>query len=260
MTYIKFIDKKSTEKIYKLAFRKSIMNFIKKVADKNFDESVHLQFQKFSRGEFQNRAVIEAKNSNGKYTIKTSAEFANELVRDVAEKLGENKVNITGAIVSTQDLKNDLNFKEVKQFQGVKRYLIDTEMSGKEIINLLDKFTKNFFALSFKLPDGNTELKIKPKAPKSGKPGKGEEEPKADFCVLKTQDKGLAEGFIFEQPSFKVAKVNHTFFIDKIEVPGELKKSEDFALIREKSKRVGRIIRKSEIDGVKKEEELEFSA
>ncbi len=56
------------------------MNFLKKIVDKNFDESVHLQFQKFSKGEFRDKAIIEAKNSNGKYTIKTSAEFANELV------------------------------------------------------------------------------------------------------------------------------------------------------------------------------------
>ena len=42
------------------------MNFIKKVADKNFDESVHSQFVKFSRGEFRNRAVIKAKLSKGK--------------------------------------------------------------------------------------------------------------------------------------------------------------------------------------------------
>ncbi len=235
------------------------MNFIKKVADKHFDESVHLQFQKFSKGEFRNRAIIEAKNSKGKYTIKTSAEFSNELVRDVAEKLGSNKSKITGAIVSTSDLKGELEFKEVKQFQGVKRYLIDSEMSGEEIIKLLDKFPKNFFALSFKLEDG-TELKIKPKAPKSGKPGKGEEAPKADFCVLKTTDKDLAEGFIFEQPMFKTAKINHTFFIDKIEIPEDLKSSKDFAMIREMSKRIGRIIRNAEIDDKKLEEELSFEA
>ncbi len=236
------------------------MNFIKKIADKNFDESVHLQFQKFSKGEFRNKAVIEAKNSKGRYTIKTSPEFANELVRDVAEKVGSEKIRVTGAIVSTMDLKNDLEFKEVKQFQGVKRYLIDYNMSGDEIISLLDKFPKNFFALSFSTPDGNNVLKIKPKAPKSGKPGKGDEAPKAEFCNLKTNDAEIGGSFIFEVPNFKEAKINHYFYIDRIEVPEELKKSEDFALVREKSKRVGRVLRKSEIDGVKKEEELAFSA
>lgn len=76
------------------------MNFIKKVQNKNFDDSVHLQFQKFSKGEFRNRALIEAKNSNGKYTIKTSAEFANELVKALAEKLGNNKTKVTGSIIN----------------------------------------------------------------------------------------------------------------------------------------------------------------
>lgn len=231
------------------------MNFIKKIVDKRFDELVHLQFQKFSRGEFRNRAIIEAKNSNGKYTIKTSAEFANELVRIMAEKLGDDKTNVTGAIVSTNDLTGEIEFKEKKQFQGVKRYLIEKVMSGTEIIGLLDKFPKTFFALTFDV--GDDKLKIKPKAPKSGKPGKGDADVKADFCSLKTTDKKIAESFIFEKPEFKQAKINHTFFVDSIKMPeGE----KDFAKVREMSKRVGRILRKSVIDEEKKEEEFEFSA
>lgn len=234
------------------------MNFIKKISDGNFDELVHLQFQKFSKGEFRDKAVIEAKNSKGKFTIKTSPEFANELVKAMAEKLGSKKTNVSGAIVSTSDLRDEIKFKEVKQFQGVKRYLIDTEMSGDEVNSLLDRFPKNFFALTLNV--GEDSLKIKPKAPKSGKPGKGDEAPKADFCVLKTSDAKLGESFVFEKPNFKEAKINHYFFIDKIEIPSELKDSKDFALVREKSKRVGRILRKSEIDGVKSEKELAFSA
>jgi hypothetical protein len=235
------------------------MNFIKKAVEGEIEESVHLQFQKFSKGEFRNRAIIEAKKSGEKYTIKTSAEFANGLVSVMAEKLGEEKTKVTGAIVSTQDLKNDLDFKEVKQFQGVKRYVLDSEMSGSEILSLLERFPKNFFALSFSV--GENILKIKPKAPKSGKPGgKGEEVPKADFCSLKTTNSEIGKSFIFEKPEFKTAKINHTFFIDKINIPEELKSSEDFALIREKSKRAGRIIRKGEIDEQTIEKEYEFEA
>jgi hypothetical protein len=235
------------------------MNFIKRVHEKNFNEEVHQQFQKFSKGEFRNRALIEAKNSNGNYTIKTSAEFANGLVKEFAEKLGNNKTKITGSIIGTNDLKGILEFKKISQFQGVKNYSIEQEMSGNEIINLINKFPRNFFALSFSV--GEDILKIKPKAPKSGKPGgKGEEAPKVDFCVLKTKDKKLVESFIFENPEFKTARIAHDFLIDKIEVPDELKKSEDFALIREKSKRVGRILRRAEIDEIKSEKELELRA
>ncbi len=235
------------------------MNFIKKVQEKNFDESVHLQFQKFSKGEFRNRALIEAKNSGGNYTIKTSAEFANELVKTLAQKLGNNKTKVTGSIIGTNDLKGVLDFKKISQFQGVKNYSMEKDMSGSEMVNLIEKFPKNFFALSFSV--GEDVLKIKPKAPKSGKPGtKGEDAPKADFCVLKTNDKKLAESFIFENPEFKTAKIAHDFLVDKIEIPTELKNSEDFALIREKSKRVGKILRRADIDGNKSEKYLELAA
>jgi hypothetical protein len=241
------------------------MNFIKKVQDKNFDESVHLQFQKFSKGEFRNRALIEAKNSNGNYTIKTSSEFANGLVKDLAEKLGNNRTKVTGGIITTINLKEIPKYHDlfaqvkVKNFQGVKNYQIDLELSGKEIIEMIEASPKAFFALSFSV--GEDVLKIKPKAPKSGKPGtKGDETPKIDFCNLKTKDKKIVESFIFEGPDFKNAKIVHDFLIDRIEVPEELRKSEDFALIREKSKRIGRILRKAEIDENKSEKELELRA
>jgi len=235
------------------------MNFIKKVQEKNFDEEVHLQFQKFSKGEFRNKALIDARNSNGNYTIKTSSEFANGLVRILAERLGNNKTMITGSIIGTNDLKGILDFKKISQFQGVKNYSIEKEMSGNEIIHLLNKFPKNFFALSFSV--GEDVLKIKQKAPKSGKPGsKGEDAPKADFCILKTKDKKLAESFIFENPEFKEAKISHDFLIDRIEIPEELKNSQDFALIREKSRRIGRLLRKAEINGQKIEKEFELRA
>jgi len=45
------------------------MNFIKKVFDESIDEEVHLQFQKFSKGEFRDKALIKAKKSKDKYTI-----------------------------------------------------------------------------------------------------------------------------------------------------------------------------------------------
>ena len=236
------------------------MNFIKKIKDKNFDESVHLQFQKFSKGEFRYKAAISAKFSGGKYTINTGAEFGNELVKMVAEKLNSNRTKVTGAIVSTLDLKDDLEFKEIKQFQGVKRYIMDLEMSGQEILALLDKFPKAFFALSFETPEGMI-LKIKPKAPKSGKPGKknGKSE-KPNFCKLITKDETIVRDFIFEVSEFKNALITHDFIIEGIEIPKELKNSKDFALIREKSKRVGKIIRKAVINEEEKEEILEFSA
>lgn len=226
------------------------MNFIKKIFDKKSDDSVHLQFQKFSRGEFKNRAVISARKVKDKYTINTSSEFANELVRDIAEKLGSEKSKVTGVVISTADLTGKVDFKSKKQFQGVKSYIIEKEMSGNEILDLIDKFPKAFFALSFSSPNG-TILKVKPKVPKSGKPGKGDEKPKADFCKLITTDSEIGKSFVFEKPDFKKAEIVHEFVISEILIPEEIKNEKDFAIIREKSLRVGKVIREAEIDGEK---------
>jgi len=230
------------------------MNFIKKIFEGKEDESVHLQFQKFSKGEFRNRAIIIAKNSSGKYSINTTYEFANGLIEKLAEKLGDRKTNVTGAIISTQDLAEDLDFKNKKQFMGVKQYIIEKEMSGKEITELINKFPKAFFGLSFKTQD--SELKVKAKAPKSAKPStKGEEKPKADFCKLKTTDREIAKDFIFEKPEFKKAEIIHTFLITDLILP---KDEKDFAKMREKAKRKGKIIREVVIDGQVMKYEKDF--
>jgi len=233
------------------------MNFIKKVFDNTIDERTHLQFQKFSKGEFKDRAMIDAKKSNDKYTIRTTAEFANELVKEVAKKI-DAPINVTGAIVSTQDLTGCLEFKEKKQFQGVKRYFIDKEMSKEEIIGLVDKFPKAFFALSFVVEKDDTTLKIKPKAPKSGKPKtKKGEKPKPNFCKLVTRDKELGESFVFETRNWKNANISHDFIINDIILPeGE----KDYEKIRELAKRKGKIIRIANIDGKEITTEKEFSA
>jgi uncharacterized protein YjaG (DUF416 family) len=240
------------------------MNFIKKIFMGKTDKSVHLQFQKFSKGEFRNKAIIEVKKGGKSWTIKTSAEFSNELVRLIAEKAGETPVKISGAIISTLNLKENIEFNKllenskVKQFQGVKKYLVNEEIIGNELLNLIDNNPKIFFALSFDTDD--SKLKIKIKAPKSGKPSSnGDEKPKANFCSLKTSDENIVKDFIFEKIDFKEAKINHNFFIEKIEIPAELKNSKDFVKIREESKRIGKIVREAIIDGqeIKKEIELE---
>lgn len=236
------------------------MNFIKKVFEEKIDNSVHLQFQKFGKGEFKDRALIKVKKSKEKYTISTSAEFANEFVKSIAEKLNNDKARtqVKGIIVSTNDLQG-LDYQNKKQFMGIKQYVIDKEMSGEEILNLLDKFQKAFFALSFNA--GESLLKIKAKAPKSSKPSnKGGEKPKIDFCKLSTNDEKIAKDFVFEKPDFKSAEITHKFLINEIIVPDELKNEKDFSKVREMAKKKGKIIRKAVIDGKEIMSEREFVA
>jgi hypothetical protein len=250
--------------------------FIKKVFDAKSkeinDNLVHVQFQKFSRGEFKDKAVIIASQNKGKYSISTTYEYANDLVRALAEKLEKsgNKAKINGVIVSTRDLTGMINFSDKKQFAGVKQYFLDCEMSGSEIIALLDKLPTAFFALSFSLEDGNdkTELKIKPKAPISGKPSTKapeDQKVKADFCKLITNDKCLFASFVFDSEilnsseNIKKAEITHVYLITDIEIP---KGEKDPAKMRENAIRKGKIIRTIKIFPEEKiiKKEKEFSA
>ncbi len=233
--------------------------FIKKIFEGEKDDLVHLQFQKFSKGEFKNRAMVEVKNSGGRFSIKTTPEYGNEFVRFLGEKLGSDSSEIKGVIVSTLDLTGEIDFEDKKQFMGVKQYIISKEMSGEEILDIADKFKSSFLGLSFSV--GNSDLKIKPKAPKSGKPStKGEDKPKVDFCRLKTKDLDIVKEIIFDSEinDFKNIEISHDFIIEDIVIPDELKDEKDFSVIREKSLRKGRIVRRIEIDGKEIVKEKEF--
>lgn len=229
-------------------------SFITKIFNSRIDELVHLQFQKFSRGTFTYRALLRASHSAKGFTLVTSNEFANDLVRALAEKLGASKAHITGVVVSTQDLKGKLPSNDLKQFMGIKQYVIDGQMSGQEITTLLDTFPDAFFALSFSV--GETVLKIKPKAPKSAKPKTSEEPPKADFCTLKTHDAKLIEQFVFER-GWKKFEANHTFIISDIELPQGVSEPTQ---LRKLAKRKGTIVRKTKIDDKENVSEKAFAA
>lgn len=235
--------------------------FIKKIFDKKIDESVHLQFQKFSRGEFGDRAMVRVKNSKDNFVISTSSEYAKDFVMILGEKLGEKKVQVSGALISALDL-TGFEYKEKKMAMGARKYIIDSEMNGKELVELCKKVPKAFFGLSFK--SGDFDLSIQPKSPKSAKGAssskkESDKKTKIDFCKLKTSDKSIVDNLVFddEAKNFKEVEVKHKFLINEIIMP---KGEKDFAKIREMAQRKGKIIRELDIDGKKLKKEIDFVA
>jgi len=91
--------KYNNRKSFKLNLIKKLMDcFIKKIFDGKNDEFVHLQFQKFSRGEFTDRAMVKVKESgetgkvisidgsSGRYTILLdSGKTADHQINDLAD-------------------------------------------------------------------------------------------------------------------------------------------------------------------------------
>jgi len=231
-------------------------SFIKKIFEKKVDNLVHIQFQKFSRGEFKGKALINATKSKEKYSISTTYEFAGELVRNVAELIPKgNKVKVSGAIVSTRDLSGELNFINKKQFMGVKQYILDTEMTGDEIINLCNKLPNSFIGLSFSA--GDTELKIKPKAPKSAKPSTSKKKSVPDFCKLKTSNEKLVKSLVFDVSDYKKVEIRHDFIITSLEIP---KNEKDPLKMRENTIRKGKIVRHLIVDSKVEDKEISFEA
>ena len=244
-------------------FYKSVLCFfdmvMKKIFDGVFDAEVHANFLKFGRGEYKGKYLLEGKRQAKNWAIKAGAEYANLLTRKCLEKVG-GAVEVKGVIVSTLDLREEIGFEifKVSNFQGVRKHVVDTEVEPEQIFELMEKYPKAFFALTF-----NGEgfvLKIKPKAPTSGKPGKEKEAgPVADFCSLKTGDRGIIDYLFFGVGDFNEVKVKHQINVRDIIYPAnmeELKPTE----VRELAKRKGVVIRSVNADGIVKTSEAEFVA
>lgn len=231
---------------------------IKKIFDGIFDDDVHVAFLRFGRGEYKNKYLIEGKRQAKKWAIKASAEYANSLVNLCLKKINE-PINIKGVIVSTLDLRDEIDFdvKKVSNFQGVRKHVIDSEINPSDILELMDKYPKAFFALSFG-GDGFV-LKIKPKAPKAEKKPKEGEEISIDFCSLKTDNKEIVDELFFGIKDFNEVFINHIINVNDVIYPSnmnELKPTE----IRELAKRKGIVKRIVNVDGVEKISEAEFVA
>ena len=234
------------------------MNFIKNIFENKIDDETHRQFKRFSKGNFENRAVLEMNVGKG-LKIKTSFEYANGFARFLATKI-EGKVYVIGGIITTKDIKDGLGFEiaNVKQFAGVKTYQLDTLISKEDLLRVMDKFPDAVFCLTFSTDYGSIKTKVK--TPKAPKPGKGDDEDvKANYCVFTTINLELLKEFAFDvKDNFKKFKAVHDFVIEQLVVPKEYEN--DFEKARVNAKRKGKLIRKLDVDGKISTTEINFEA
>jgi len=217
--------------------------FIKKVWQGKGEEA-HNCFVRFSKGRFENRAVLNLQKS-AKIKLRGSFEWANDFVK-VASELGEAK--FSGIILSKEEL------KELEIIGKWKKELIEynLELHSEKIKQIRDKV----YCMMLDAESSEFSLKMKKKLPKPGKSGTGKIDDK--FCVLEADLKfwpQIKEAFML--PECKKCKISHTFLIEEIILP---KDEKDFAKIREMAKRKGKIIRKMEVDGKESQEEKSFEA
>jgi len=233
------------------------MNFIKKIAEENFDEDVHLQFIRFGKGEYGGRALLSFwKTKNIK--IKSSFEFANDFVK-LCSNFGS--LNVSGTVLSKKDISDVMSMNRIKGNSETKRggvyyenNIVSQELSGEQIKKLEEA---SYFTL-LNMDGPGVKLRIKSKLPK---PGKSENKVDDKFCQLELDEKyykAVKEDFFWDIPDCKKAGIEHKFIITEIVMPKTNEK--DFAKIREMAKRKGKIIRIVNVDGKEIKSELEFEA
>lgn len=232
------------------------IHFIKKIWLKEADDKVHSQFTRFSKGIFENRAVININKGNA-IKLNSTFELTNDLVLFVASL--EEKFSVDGVLFARENpeaLLNSLGIKsEIKKKKNIFEAQIKAELNTEQIKEIAD----GAYLMLFDMHADGIELKTKKKLPKSGKSGKEKVDDK--FCVLELDGKffpQLHEEFLFDiLENFKKARISHTFSISEIILPpGE----KDFEKIRLNAKRKGRIIRQINADGKEKTFEKEFIA
>jgi hypothetical protein len=222
-----------------------MMNFIRKIVEKKQDHWVHKQFTRYGMGSYEYKALLEVKKGKKRTTIKTGFEFAGEFAYRLAESI-QGKTHVKGGLIIKKDIKDLIDFElaGLKQFAGVKTHLIDTELSKEQVQGLFEKFPDTLILLSFKTDLG--ELKTKVKAPKPPKKKK-EEEPKADFCSLKTTDEELIKDLTFDvDQEFAKVRIVHTLEITDLEIPKEYEN--DPAQARINAIRKGTLIREITVE------------
>ena len=232
------------------------MNFVKKIFDKEIDESVHQQFIRYGKGDYKGRFPLSLWRTK-KVKLRTSFEFANDIIL-VCAKLGNCKVS--GDVVSKEDISGFLSENNIEGDTKSKKAgrIFLTELPSQDLTG--EQLTKLVEASTISLLDivgADFVLKTKKKLPK---PGKNENKIDDKFCQLEADKKYsslIKDGFFWDMPEGKKILVNHQVIIDSIVMPeGE----KDFAKIRETAKRKGKIIRIADIDGTEKRSEVDFEA
>ncbi len=213
---------------------------IKKILTGKSDEDSHRYLIRFGKGVYKRRFLISLAKST-KIKVKTSFEFANDMVKFVNEN---KKVKFSGKVLS----KNKVEGLEGRKKAGVFVYEI-SECS-------IEQFENAYYYL-LDVNDAEIVLKIKKSLPK---PGKDEEKIDDGFCSLIIDVKywqALKNAFFWDIPECKKAEIEHELKINEIILP---KGEKDPARIRELAKRKGSIARKMIIDGKEVVKEISFEA
>lgn len=227
-----------------------INNFMKKLVDKNVDESTHMKFVRYSKGTFPKEEII-IKVTGKNIQVQTGPEYVDVLLKILADNTSE-EVDAKGKILSSKDIVQKLKDYDVKIIgKRGNKYTVEKVFSASAFKNFVSEMDGIHLLLTVK--SGLNTIKVKPSLPKPGNL-------KEKFAVAKFQKNllpAIQEEFMFDGTDFKKeAKYKHTYEISEIAVDQTLLESDPLQA-RLQAKRKGKVIREKTIDG--ETERLEYN-
>jgi hypothetical protein len=221
--------------------------FIKKLWKKEEDNSIHKNFTRFSKGIFDNKAVMNVRLGE-KIKISGTYEVINDLVEFSASLAP--KLKVDGIVISRTAI-NGLSGVEKK---GLFNYELNEEIDSKKLAEIVKT---SFYALLDCSANG-IEFKTKKKVPRPS--SKGIDKVNDKFCIMNLDAKfwpQVKDEFLFNLPDGKKFRLIHKYEIKEIIMP---KGEKDFEKIRIMAKRKGRLFRTAEVDGKILTQDIDFEA
>lgn len=210
-------------------------SFLKKTLSEKGDEDSHRYFVRFGKGMYNRRFLISY-NKTKKIKVKGSFEWVSDFARFVDELAN---LKFSGNIMSKENIEGmkgrkkgssylyEVSEVSISDYPGAYCYLLNTDAHG-------------------------IKLKVKKALPK---PGKDAEKIDDGFASMELDEKywpKVKEAFFWDVEDGKKCVIEHTLQVDSIELP---KGEKDPIKIRENAVRIGKIIRKVDVDGKKTEKE-----
>jgi hypothetical protein len=232
------------------------IHFIKKIWFGEIDAKVHAQFVRFSRGIFENRAILNIKQGN-KIKANSTFELANDFVLFLANL--EKTFAVSGILLSRENPKQLFDELEIEAAISKKKNLFEAKIDTGLTSEQLKRIAEITYFMLFDMHSQDISFKVKKKLPQPSR--SGQEKINDKFCTLELDLKFFSrfhEEFLFDLPeNFNKARITHRYEISEIILPrGE----KNFEQIRLKAVRKGRIVRKIEVDGKEKITAKDFKA
>ena len=221
--------------------------FIKKMWKKGADDSVHRQFVRFSKGIFENKAVINI-GRNGKIKVSGTYDCVTDMVAFISNLAPRVKVS---GIVLSRDAINGFRGSEKK---GAFNYNLNEEIDSKK----LSEIAKISIYSLLDCSAGGIELKTKKTNPRPS--SRSSDKVNDKFFTMQMDIKfwpQIREEFLFDLPEGKKFRLSHRYEINAIILP---KGEKDYEKIRLLARKKGKITRIAEIDGKNVSQEIEFEA